>query len=342
MNVSYFFSNLMGEFHLWLMIYRSEFLALPWIAIVVAVVGTMLVSRMLITAISPLGANSLKEKFPFSQLIIAGLLLSLSGGIVYVLLPPLVISILWGYLLPLFLGLIAGAFSLLMGKGSTVFNNSTAIFGGNFYMDSQQSELSGIWQMLSRQLWEQPQSLIGNGLAQILNCLGFISSVQHMYGVTLIYGKIPLTNGVAFGSFVMVTYKNTGLNKEIDISDQQILSTLLIRHELGHSSQSRCSGPLYLWKYGVPSAISQAWTEKDAEARSDRWLLLDYGMAPVFTSYSKNYKTKTPGTIGLLLTIVFLIFGVIWGGYVGLVGAYLFISGIFILLNIGNRPNRFF
>ena len=332
----------MSEFLLGLMAYKINFMELPWAAILVTILGLFMATAILVKPISPLGAKTEKEKFPLSQIVIAGLLLSFTGGIVYVLLPRLVMNILWIYLLPLLWGLFSGLFYLLAGKGSSIIRNSAAIFAGNFYVDTDQSEITGIWYMLSRQLWEQPQTLIGNFLGQILNSFGFISHVQHMCGTTLIHGRIPLANGVAFGSFILLTYKDNGQAKEIDISDQQVFPTRLIRHELGHIHQSRNSGPLYLWKYGIPSAVNQAWTEKDAEARSDKWLLHNYGIAPAFKSYPKNYKHKRPGIPGFLFTAAFLIFGIVWGAFAGLVGAYLLISGTFTLLNLGKRPNRLF
>ena len=342
MSLSYIFNDWVDEYRLRLPVYRDDFIELPWIAIVITIVGLFIVSGFFVKSGSPSGTSPGKEKISLSQLIVSGMLLSLTGGFAYALLPGLVMIILWIYLLPLLLGLISGVFCLLTGKGSLIIKNLAAIFAGNFYVDTDRSEIKGIWQMLSKQLWEQPQTLIGNGLGQILNSLGLISHVQHTYGATIIHGKIPLASGVAFGSFILVTNKNMGLNKEIDISDQRACLSFLIRHELGHSRQSRCSGPLYLWKYGIPSALSQAWTEIDAEARSDGWLLLDYGITPAFKSYPKNHKFESPGIPGFLFGAAFLSFGILWGGYAGLVGAYLFISGIFTLLNLGKRPSRFF
>ena len=342
MNSYYIPNDWMGEFRLWLMIYRINFMELPWAAIVITIVGLFMVTAITVKPVSPLGASPEKGKFPLSQIIVAGLLLSFTGGVVYVLLPSLVMNIVWVYLLPLLWGLLSGLFCLLTGRGNSIIKNSVAIFAGNFYVDTDRNEITGIWQMLSKHIWEQPQTLIGNLLGQILNSFGFISHVQHLCGTTLIHGKIPLATGVAFGSFILVTHKNINLHKEIDISNQQLFPTLLIRHELGHSHQSRCSGPLYLWKYGIPSAASQAWTEKDAEARSDKWLLHNYGITPAFKSYPKNYKPVSPGIPGFLFTIAILVFGVIWADFAGLVGAYLLISGTFTLLNLGKRPGHLF
>ena len=332
----------MSNFQLRLMVYKINFMELPWIAIAIAIVALFMVAAVLIKPINPVGAKPGKEKFPFSQIVVSGLLLSLTGGIAYVLFPGLVMIILWIYLLPLSLGLLSGVLCLMAGKGSSIIKNSAAIFAGNFYVDTDRSELNGIWQMLSKQIWEQPQTLIGNLLGQVLNSIGSISHVQHMCGITFIHGRIPLASGVAFGAFILINHENVDFNKRIDISDQQVFPSLLIRHEMGHTRQSRLSGPFYLWKYGIPSAVSQAWTEKDAEARSDRWLLHNYGIAPVFRSYPKDYKHAAPGIPGLLFAAAVLIFGLIWGGFAGLAGAYLLISGLFALLNLGKRPGHLF
>ena len=151
MNPDYISSDWMDEFHLWLTVCKINFMELPWTAIVITMVGLFIVSAILVKPASPLGTMNEKEKFPFSQVIIAGL------------------------------------------------------------------------------------TLIGNLLGQVLNSLGFISHVQHMCGITLIHGRIPMATGVAYGSFILVTHKKVDLNKGSDNSNQQILPTLLVRHELGHT-----------------------------------------------------------------------------------------------------------
>ena len=42
----------------------------------------------------------------------------------------------------------------------------------------------------------------------------------------------------------------------------------MFAHEFGHTYQSRIAGPLYLSKYGLPSAIYQDKAEKDANYRA--------------------------------------------------------------------------
>jgi len=48
-----------------------------------------------------------------------------------------------------------------------------------------------------------------------------------------------------------------------------------LSHELGHSYQSRITGPLYLFKYGIPSASNNKLSEPDANRRAgDNYLTL--------------------------------------------------------------------
>jgi hypothetical protein len=114
----------------------------------------------------------------------------------------------------------------------------------------------------------------------------------------------------------------------------------LIRHELGHTFQSRRSGPLYLFKYGIPSAMSQGWTEKDAEFRSDRYLLINYGLPPIFSSYQKDYSPVGANTAAYLLMLATMIWGAVWGATAGLFGAYLFIAGFIALFNLGKIHSK--
>jgi hypothetical protein len=269
-------------------------------------------------------------------------LLSLLGGILYVLLPEFVIGFLLIYLVTLLLGLLTGGIYFLLSKRNSTLKNAISLFAGNFYVDTNEKPVLAVWHLLSRQIWEQPQSLIGNALGQILNSFGFITEVVHCGGITLLLGKIPMANGVAFGSFIMVSTRYSGLNTGIELSDQNSFLMVLIRHELGHNFQSKCSGPLYLYKYGIPSAMNQAWTEQDAEFRSDKFLLANYGIAPVFDSFSKGYQPVRAGIAGYLILISILFYGIIWGGIAGLAGAYLFFSGMVALLNLGKRPSLIF
>jgi hypothetical protein len=301
--------------------------------------GLVVLSRFLIKPVSLTGNEPASEQVPLAVSITAGLLLSLFGGILYIILPELIIAFLLMYSSTLLLGIISGAFYYLFSKQDTILKNAISLFAGNFYADSGGKPLLSMWHMLSRQIWEQPQTLIGNALGQILNSFGFISEVVHCGGVTLLLGKIPMANGVAYGSFIMVTTRYSGLNTGIELSDRNSYLMVLIRHELGHNFQSKCSGPLYLFKYGIPSAMNQAWTEQDAEFRSDRFLLATIGIAPAFKSYPKSYKVEKPGMVGYLILMAIVIYGITLGGNSGLIGAYLFFSGIVALLNLGKRPS---
>lgn len=50
----------------------------------------------------------------------------------------------------------------------------------------------------------------------------------------------------------------------------------MFAHEFGHTYQSRIAGPLYLSKYGLPSAIYQDKAEKDANYRAFK----NFGIQP--------------------------------------------------------------
>lgn len=324
---------------LWFLLFRNEFMALPWLSIILVTTVFFVLSRFLVKPVALTGSEPAKRQTHIFVTIASALLLSLFGGILYVLLPEFVNGFLLIYLTTLLLGLLTGGIYFLISNQDATLKNAISLFAGNFYLDTNEKPLLAVWHLLSRQIWEQPQTLIGNALGQILNSFGFISEVVHCGGITLLQGKIPMANGVAFGSFIMVTNRYNGLNNEIELSDQNSYMMMLIRHEMGHNFQSRCSGPLYLYKYGIPSAMNQTWTEQDAEFRSDRFLLANYGIAPVFGSYPKSYQPIKSGIVGYLILIAIVIYGIIWGGIPGLAGAYLFFSGMVALLNLGKRPS---
>ncbi len=336
------FVDVFDEAGLWLLLFRNEFVVLPWISIVIVTTGFFVLSRFFVKPVALTGNEPAKRQAHVSVTIVSALLLSLFGGIFYVLLPEIVIGFLFIYLVTLLLGLLSGLIYFLISKSNATLKNSIFLFAGNFYVDANEKPLLAVWHMLSRQIWEQPQTLIGNALGQILNSFGFISEVVHCSGITLLQGKMPLANGVAFGSFIMVTTRYSGMNTGIELSDQNSYLMVLIRHEMGHNFQSKSSGPLYLYKYGIPSAINQAWTEQDAEFRSDRFLLANYGITPVFKSYPKGYKAVKSGVLAYFVLFAIILYATLWGGIIGLTGAYLLFSGIVALLNLGKRPSLVF
>jgi hypothetical protein len=298
------------------------------------------VSGFLIRPISLIGKSIERKRPKIGSLITASLLLCLLTGFFNTLIPYVLLVWLWIFLLPFILSLISGFFYLLINKDRKILRNSIAIFTANFYIEADKSFLQGTSRALIRLIWEQPQTLIGHGIGQILNCTGFISNVVLSDGIAILTGNIPLANGVALGSHILVTNRYSGSGTQIDLSERNSYLMVLIRHELGHTFQSRSSGPLYLFKYGIPSAMSQGWTEKDAEFRSDRYLLINYGLPPIFSSYQKDYSPVGANTAAYLLMLATMIWGAAWGATSGLLGAYLFVAGFIALFNIGKIHSK--
>ena len=334
------FIELSAELRLWLLLFRNDLIQQPWQLFIIAWISVFLVSGFLIRPISLIGKSIEDKHPPISSMIIASILLCLITGFLNTLIPDFLIVWLWIFLLPFILSLLTGFFYLLINKNSKILRNSIALFTANFYIEADKSFLQGTLRALIRLIWEQPQTLIGHGIGQILNCTGFISSVALSDGIAILTGNIPLANGVALGSYILVTNRYSGSDTHVDLSERNSYLMVLIRHELGHTFQSRRSGPLYLFKYGIPSAMSQGWTEKDAEFRSDRYLLINYGLPPIFSSYQKDYSPVGAHTAAYLLMLATMIWGAVWGATAGLFGAYLFIAGFIALFNLGKIHSK--
>ncbi len=112
--------------------------------------------------------------------------------------------------------------------------------------------------ILSRFSWEILQTVIGFLTLQTINLLRNISTIKFIEGVTVMEGG-GIGGSISFGSHIML-YPGYPAKA----------GHYLFMHEFGHSLQSRDSGPLYLFKYGIPSLLTNnfAWMEKDANLRS--------------------------------------------------------------------------
>jgi hypothetical protein len=115
--------------------------------------------------------------------------------------------------------------------------------------------------MLSRLIWEQPQTLLGFLVAHWSNLFRRIDAVTYRENTVLLEGS-GYKGSISFGTFILLYPKHGP--KEDD---------LLWRHEFGHTLQSRLSGPLFLFKYGIPSLLTgnEAWMEQDANLRAARF-----------------------------------------------------------------------
>lgn len=99
-------------------------------------------------------------------------------------------------------------------------------------------------EILLRITWEIPQTIFGLASALFLVLIGQGKRVIFSNGATILKCKSK------FGGFTLGNYV---------IGDSEISGNpnqRLFQHEYGHYLQSQKSGPIYLFKYGLPSLIS--------------------------------------------------------------------------------------
>ncbi len=103
-----------------------------------------------------------------------------------------------------------------------------------------------IGQIASRFLKEPFQTGIGFGFAWGANLLKRDVTVEHFDGATSVSSPNFRTIGVSLGSYI------TGRDVAVWGNQGDLNPTFM--HEYGHYLQSQRSGPLYLFKYGLPSS----------------------------------------------------------------------------------------
>ncbi|MGZ5282283.1 MAG: hypothetical protein ACXWEY_08410 [Bacteroidia bacterium] len=118
--------------------------------------------------------------------------------------------------------------------------------------------------VLSRLTWEILQTVTGLLSAHFANLFQDVKAVKFLEGVTVLEGG-GMGGSISFGSYIMLF---PGFPAQV--------GHYLFMHEFGHSLQSRESGPLYLFKYGIPSLLTDnfAWMEKEANLRAIQYFHL--------------------------------------------------------------------
>lgn len=149
----------------------------------------------------------------------------------------------------------AGKFSNLQ-TGNTIrsanhhVNNTINIWLGLFKGSPEQ--------ILSRFSWEILQTILGFFTAHFANLLRNVENVEFAEGSTVLLGG-GWRGSISLGTYILLYPGN-----------RSGAGNMLFMHEFGHTLQSRKSGPLYLFKYGIPSLLTDnySWMEKDANLRS--------------------------------------------------------------------------
>jgi hypothetical protein len=145
--------------------------------------------------------------------------------------------------------------------------NSIRIYGGLFTTNPQNGFWSRSWELVSRFTWQMPQQLLGFYSAHAMNMFGTVRSVNYFDGATVLQGGSDALwwggggPGMTLGNYIMGS---------VDIAASP--DNVLLAHEYGHYLQSQKTGPLFIWKFGLPSIFSggdhdQHPVEQDASTR---------------------------------------------------------------------------
>ncbi|MBP5373546.1 MAG: hypothetical protein J6Y31_01355 [Bacteroidales bacterium] len=175
------------------------------------------------------------------------------------------------------IGLIGGGWE----RAKQMAWNDIKIWGGLFVVDKNKGFFEGTWELLSRFIWQTPQTVIGflfSHAANTFRISGGVLDVDYLHGATVLRMDENKNEwgGITFGSYIVG-------NEDIRASDDD----RWFQHEFGHYLQSQEHGGLWLFTYAIESGISAAvndndshnafYTEQDANARSYLYLAQHYG-----------------------------------------------------------------
>ncbi len=165
-------------------------------------------------------------------------------------------------------------------------NKAWRIDKGLLITDPNKTTGGRMLELLSRFTWQLPQTVIGNVYSHTTNVFyNRVNSVEYYGGATILdvdnlIWDFDQAIGVTLGNYIA----GEGISSnpfEIDPNTGRLSrGAWLLRHEYGHYIQSQRNGPLFLPKYGIPSAAGALWSEIDAEFRSDQYFIRHYGTDP--------------------------------------------------------------
>ncbi len=103
---------------------------------------------------------------------------------------------------------------------------------------------------ISRWIWQLPQSLLGFFASHFVLIFRTVHKAEEWRGTLVLFGP-GWRGSICLGEFILL-HKHAG--------------PLTKMHEFGHTLQSRESGPLYLFFYGLPSVLNHAKTKSETDA----------------------------------------------------------------------------
>ncbi|MDQ3073530.1 MAG: hypothetical protein M3Q97_09750 [Bacteroidota bacterium] len=193
---------------------------------------------------------------------------------------------------------------LIIGLVKGICNKKPVIASGLIHMKHAFRVWQGLFAgspsvILRRWFWEQPQTFLGFFTAFIAIWIRPVRQVVQFEGYTILLGA-GWRGSMSLGTYLF-------LNRDHKAGAGEGV----FMHEFGHSLQSRKSGPLFLFKYGIPSIVTNNyyWTEADANLRSALYFRDRYGIP--FSEWKKSRFSQIPDDLAdprvweyVLLTII--------------------------------------
>jgi hypothetical protein len=206
------------------------------------------------------------------------------------------------------LGVVVGTLGGIFYNDWTIFNNSSKITLGSFYIDENRTFIGGLWQGISRYTWEHPQTVLGNDFSQLRNIFGQVDRVEYLGGATFsINEKSKKEDGISIGNFI-----NININGKIEGDfTEYVLTHPLFMHKYGHYIDSQTFGLTYMLNIAIPSFFSAMsdekedgiykhnyrWYEMNANKNANKYFNKHYGNRVNWSLYEpslNHFPTKKP------------------------------------------------
>lgn len=243
-------------------------------------------------------------------------------------------TLLWIIFIPFIISLLSGILKGILINQWDTFRFAINIFKGNFISEPGHTILKGVGVIMSRLYWQQPQTIIGNVGMHVLNSVWLIRRTDVYKDTLICQGSFLYGGGIALGSFLMIDLQTSPVVDILPMDDRTVPERVLLRHEYGHYLQSISSGPLFIFKYGLPSIIVQGWTEPDADYRSDKELLLSEQIMPVFNNHRNQHESINPKWWEYILVMIFTAGGAYVNSFHGALGSTIIGLVIITALNM--------
>lgn len=237
------------------------------------------------------------------------------------------------FLFPVLISLLSGILRGLLTKNWSTLRLTFQIIRCNYISEKNIGFKKRLRIVLSKLFWEQPQTYLGNFGMHLINSLWLLKRADVLKNAMVFQGYFFFGGGIALGSYIFIDLKEKKPLNIHPIDDRKTAEKILIRHEYGHYLQSFSSGPLFLFKYGIPSVITQGWTEIDCDLRSDRHLLIEEKIMPVFTYPAKAMPIRAKW-FEYLAIIIFTTTGFFINELNGIIGGSLIAMALLSILNL--------